>query len=70
MPAARGAGDADALTRREREVAALVTQGLSHRDIAELLVISRRTADAYVEHIPAKLGVASRTEIEAAARKL
>jgi non-specific serine/threonine protein kinase len=62
IPGPRGI---DALTRREREVAALVAQGLSNREIAERLVISKRTADAHVEHILAKLGVGSRGEIPA-----
>ncbi|MFC1443790.1 LuxR C-terminal-related transcriptional regulator [Streptacidiphilus sp. N1-10] len=56
----------DLLTRREREVAALVAQGMSNRQVAERLVISKRTADAHVEHILAKLGFSSRTEIAAA----
>jgi predicted ATPase/DNA-binding NarL/FixJ family response regulator len=60
-------GGPDGLTRREREVAALVVQGLSNREIAEKLVISKRTADAHVEHILAKLGATSRTQIAALA---
>ncbi|MHA6765157.1 ATP-binding protein [Streptacidiphilus sp. PAMC 29251] len=55
-----GAGE---LTPREREVASLVSDGMSNRQIAERLVISKRTADAHVEHILAKLGAASRVEI-------
>ena len=52
-----------ALTKREREVAALVAEGLSNRDIAARLVISRRTAEAHVEHILTKLGFSSRSQI-------
>jgi non-specific serine/threonine protein kinase len=51
------------LTKREREVAALVADGLSNRDIAARLVISRRTVEAHVEHILTKLGFSSRTQI-------
>ncbi|MFI6392746.1 ATP-binding protein [Nonomuraea sp. NPDC050540] len=51
------------LSPREREVAGLVEEGLTNREIAERLVISKRTADAHVEHILAKLGVSSRVEI-------
>lgn len=64
-PPADGRPAAPALTRREREVAALVAQGLSNREVAERLVISKRTADAHVEHIFAKLGINSRHEIPA-----
>ncbi|MCX5532314.1 LuxR C-terminal-related transcriptional regulator [Streptomyces sp. NBC_00006] len=51
------------LTRREREVATLVAEGLSNRQIAQRLVISKRTADAHVEHILTKLGFSSRAQI-------
>ncbi|MDJ1132578.1 ATP-binding protein [Streptomyces iconiensis] len=54
-----------ALTRREREVAELVAEGLSNREIAERLVVSKRTADAHIEHILAKLGFSSRAQITA-----
>jgi DNA-binding NarL/FixJ family response regulator len=53
------------LTRREREIAGLVAQGLSNRDIASTLVISQRTAETHVEHILTKLGFTSRAQIAA-----
>jgi non-specific serine/threonine protein kinase len=51
------------LTRREREVAELVAQGHSNKEIAANLVIAQRTAESHVEHILTKLGFASRTQI-------
>lgn len=53
------------LTRRELEVADLVAQGLSNKDIAATLVISQRTAEAHVEKILTKLGFTSRARIAA-----
>ena len=53
------------LTPREREIAGLVADVLTNREIAERLVISRRTAESHVENILAKLGFASRTQIVA-----
>ena len=53
------------LTRREREIADLVADGLSNKDIAAKLVISRRTAEGHVEHILGKLGFTSRAQIAA-----
>jgi predicted ATPase/DNA-binding CsgD family transcriptional regulator len=53
------------LTRREIEVAELVCEGMSNKQIAARLVISRRTADAHVEHIRTKLGVHTRAQIAA-----
>ncbi len=55
------------LTRRERQVADLLAQGLSNKDIARALVISQRTAEAHVEHILTKLGFTSRAQVAAAA---
>jgi non-specific serine/threonine protein kinase len=54
---------ASALTRREREIAELVASGLSNRDIATRLFISKRTVDAHVEHIFSKLEISSRVQL-------
>ena len=51
------------LAPREREVAILIAQGLSNREIASRLVISERTAETHVQHILNKLGFKSRTQI-------
>jgi predicted ATPase/DNA-binding CsgD family transcriptional regulator len=53
------------LSPREREVAGLVTQGLSNREIAKALTVSERTVDAHVQHILNKLGFNSRVQIAA-----
>ncbi|MDP9026889.1 MAG: LuxR C-terminal-related transcriptional regulator [Actinomycetota bacterium] len=51
------------LTAREFEVAKLVAEGATNREIAERLVISPKTASSHIEHILAKLRVARRAEI-------
>lgn len=48
------------LTDREVEVLQLVADGCSNAEVAERLVISRRTAEHHVQHIYTKLGVSSR----------
>ena len=53
------------LTRREREVAALVARGLSNREAAEQLLVAQRTIETHLEHIFAKLGVQTRAEVAA-----
>ncbi|HEY3063818.1 MAG TPA: tetratricopeptide repeat protein [Chloroflexota bacterium] len=53
------------LTHREREVAALLAQGLTNRQIGERLVISERTAEGHVEHLRNKLGYSTREQIAA-----
>jgi len=57
--------EANPLTPREEEVARLVPQGLSNREIGKTLVISERTVDAHVQHILNKLGFNSRAQIAA-----
>ncbi|MEV6337123.1 protein kinase [Nocardia vinacea] len=59
------ARESSALTKRERQVADLVAQGLSNKQIATKLVISQRTAQHHVEHILTKLGFTSRAQISA-----
>jgi predicted ATPase/DNA-binding CsgD family transcriptional regulator len=54
-----------ALTRREREVAALVAHGHSNRQIASDLFLSERTIENQIANIKRKLGRSSRTEIAA-----
>jgi non-specific serine/threonine protein kinase len=54
---------ANPLSDREREVAILLTRGLTNREIADHLVVSRKTAEAHVSHILTKLGLANRLQI-------
>ena len=61
--AAAGRATASVLSRREDEVADLVAEGLTDREIATRLVISQRTAESHVQHMLAKLGFRSRTQI-------
>ena len=50
------------LTSREIEVLRLLVRGLSNKEIAEQLVISRKTAGSHVEHIYSKAGVSNRAQ--------
>jgi DNA-binding CsgD family transcriptional regulator len=51
------------LTTREREISRLAGEGTSSKDIAGRLGVSSRTVDNHLQHIYAKLGVASRVEL-------
>ncbi|RSS42946.1 LuxR family transcriptional regulator [Streptomyces sp. WAC05858] len=51
------------LTPRESEIAQLVAQGLSNKEIASSLVIAQRTAEGHIEHILSKLGFSSRAQV-------
>jgi DNA-binding CsgD family transcriptional regulator len=48
------------LTDSERRLAALVSEGMTNRQVAERLFISRHTVDTHLRHIFAKLGINSR----------
>ncbi|HEY9335969.1 MAG TPA: LuxR C-terminal-related transcriptional regulator [Kribbella sp.] len=61
-PAAR-TGLAGRLTEREYEIAVLLGDGLSNREIAARLVISQRTAETHVERILRKLAFTSRAQV-------
>lgn len=62
-PQAETSGKYGGLSTREREVAALVAQGRSNREIAACLVVSERTAEAHVSNILGKLGFTTRAQI-------
>lgn len=62
---ARPSAAASVLTRRELQVAGLITEGCSNKEIASRLMVAQRTAEAHVDHILGKLGFNSRTQISA-----
>jgi DNA-binding CsgD family transcriptional regulator len=53
------------LSAREFEVATLVSDGLTDREVAARLVLAPKTVSAHVEHILTKLGACRRAEIAA-----
>jgi non-specific serine/threonine protein kinase len=59
------AGPSADLTRREREIAALVATGMTNREIAGKLYLSVRTVEVHVDHARTKIGVRTRTELAA-----
>jgi DNA-binding CsgD family transcriptional regulator len=64
-PAARTEAGYVALTVREQEVATLAADGLTSREIADKLYLSRRTVDNHLQRIYDKLGVSSRQQLAA-----
>ena len=59
----RKARTAGGLTRREREIAGLLAEGLTNKEIAARLVISQRTVETHVDHVLSKLGMTSRAQV-------
>jgi non-specific serine/threonine protein kinase len=53
------------LTKRERQIAELVAEGLTNKEIAARLVISTRTAEGHVENVLSKLNFSSRAQVAA-----
>jgi DNA-binding NarL/FixJ family response regulator len=62
-PAARPAPAFDVLTEREREITALVAQGMSNDEIAEHLVVSPATAKTHVSRAMQKVGARDRAQL-------
>ena len=62
---AAGGTGASPLGRREAEVARLVADGLSNKQIGSRLLISEHTVDSHIRNILSKLGFGSRAQIAA-----
>ncbi|MBP2329414.1 DNA-binding CsgD family transcriptional regulator [Kibdelosporangium banguiense] len=62
-PAVAGESSDVRLTPREKEVAELVTQGLTDKQIGTALTIAQRTAEGHVQRILTKLGLTNRTQL-------
>ncbi|WP_180041095.1 MULTISPECIES: response regulator transcription factor [unclassified Acinetobacter] len=62
--------DLNLLTSREKEILCLVAQGLSNREIAEQLFVSRYTVESHIKHIYRKLAVTKRTKAVSTARSM
>lgn len=60
----------ESLTQREKEILSLVAQGLSNREIADELCVSRYTVESHIKHIYRKLSVGKRTKAVSTARHL
>jgi DNA-binding NarL/FixJ family response regulator len=62
--------DVALLTNRETEILDLVAQGMSNKEIAEQLFVSKYTVESHIKHIYRKLSVTKRTKAVSTARSL
>jgi DNA-binding NarL/FixJ family response regulator len=64
-PAIRSATRPSPLSRREREIAAMIARGLSNREIADELVVSVRTVEGHIYRACMKVNVCDRDDLAA-----
>ncbi|MFL5588306.1 MAG: response regulator transcription factor [Ktedonobacteraceae bacterium] len=69
-PQPQSPAEAMGLTEREREVLRLIVQGRTNSEIATELIISEATVKTHINHIFAKLGLATRTHAVVLAHQL
>jgi DNA-binding CsgD family transcriptional regulator len=62
---ARPRGTAVSLTPAEHRVATMAANGLSNREIAEQLYVTRRTVETHLTHVFQKLGCDARAQLAA-----
>ena len=64
-PAIRAAAKPLPISSREREIATLISEGLSNREIADKLTVSVRTVEGHIYHACTKLDISDREELAA-----
>ena len=68
-PSGAGGGGLDSLSQREREVAHLITDRKTNKEVAAELFLSEKTVETHLRNIFAKLGVSSRVEVARAVER-
>ncbi len=68
-PSGAAGGGLESLSRREREVADLVTARKTNREMAAELFLSEKTVESHLRNIFAKLGTSSRVEVARAVER-
>jgi DNA-binding NarL/FixJ family response regulator len=64
-----GADGVESLSRREREIAELVTARMTNREMAAELFLSEKTVESHLRNIFVKLGASSRVEVARAVER-